>query len=347
MGCRRELKGKAVDQKVEYEKLDNVVIAHHQSGQPVMRFSAQLQLFLADGAQPATRQATLAVLESFRQLAPDRVTHIQAHPEAPLVEAEGADFLAWYQPGAERADSPDDGFRPHLTSLPATPPQWQAHVALAPAAAGADTISVLNAAVPPSFVRADPDRYLAQVLDWCARVKPMHGLAGFAPVYGIGTETDHMQETWPFLARFPGLHYPLPYPRAAEGQGARKISGISWLTVLGDQALAALGGRALLIERLADAWALVVDEAPRPGLPPGIGLHDYQGGVLIRAGMHPQMGDVNMGNIPEAYRTVSDALRPIRFEDYQQNPMDLIRVPRPLDAYVETLNWLHRFDVID
>ena len=69
--------------------------------------------------------------------------------------------------------------------------------------------------------------------------------------------------------------------------------------------------------------------------------------VLIRAGTHPQMGDVNMGNIPEAYRTVSDALRPIRFEDYQQNPMDLIRVPRPLDAYEETLNWLHRFDLVD
>lgn len=178
-------------------------------------------------------------------------------------------------------------------------------------------------------------------------MKPMHGLAGFAPVYGIGAEADHMQETWPFLARFPGLNYPIPYPKAAEGQGARKICGISWLTILGAPALAALGGRAHLVERLADAWAVVADEAPRPGLPPGIGLHDYDGGLLIRAGTHPQMGDVNMGNIPEAYRTVSDALRPIRFEDYQQNPMDLIRVPRPLDAYEETLNWLHRFDLVD
>ena len=44
------------------------------------------------------------------------------------------------------------------------PPQWQAHAALAPAEeAGTGAISVLNAAVPPSFVRSDPDRYLALV----------------------------------------------------------------------------------------------------------------------------------------------------------------------------------------
>ena len=337
-----------MDQKVEYEKLDNVVIAHHESGQPVMRFSTQLQLFLADGAAPATRHAALNVLESFRQLAPDRVTHVQPHPESPLVPVESVDFPGFLRAEAEGRMPADESFCPHVTSLPAVPPQWQAHAALAAAEeTGTGAISVLNAALPPSFVRSDPDRYLALVLDWCARLKPMHGLAGFAPVYGIGAEADHMQETWPFLARFPGLNYAIPYPKAAEGRGARKISGISWLTVLGDEALAALGGRALMVERLADTWALVVDEAPRPGLPPGISLHDYDGGLVVRAGIHPQMGDVNMGNIPETYRTVSDALRPIRFEDYQQNPMDLIRVPRPLDAYEETLNWLHRFDVVD
>lgn len=336
-----------MDQKVEYDKLDNVVIAHHRSGQPVMRFSTQLQLFLANGAAPATRHAALTVLDSYRQLAPDRVTHMQTHPEVPLVPIEDRNVPSFFQHDADNPTAADEEFRPHLTSLPATPPQWQAYAALAATEAGTDAISVLNAAVPPSFVHTDPDRYLALVLDWCARVKPLHGLAGFAPVYGIGAETDHMQETWPFLARFPGLNYPLPYARAAEGQGARRISGISWLTILGDRALAALGGHAQLAARLADAWALIADEAPHPGLPPGIDLHEYDGGVLIRASTHPQMGDVNMGNIPETYRTVSDALRPIRFLDYQQNPMDLIRVPRPLDAYEETLNWLHRFDVID
>jgi hypothetical protein len=336
-----------VDQKIEYEKLDNVVIADHCSGQPVMRFSVQLQLFLPQGADRATRHAAVDVLDSFRQLAPDRVTHLQPHLENRLVPIDSVDFPAIYRAEAERLNPQEEDFAPHVTSGPATPPQWQAYAALASAEAGPEAISVLDAALPPSFVRAGPDRYLAQVLDWCARLKPMHGLAGFAPIYEIGMEANYMQETWPFLARFPGLNYPIPYPMAAEGQGRRKISGTSWLTILGEDVLAALGGRALLAERLADGWALAADEAPRPGLPPGMMVHDYDGGVLIRAGEHPQMGDINMGNIPETYRAVSDALRPIRFEDYQQNPMDLIRVPRPLDAYEETLNWLHRFDMVD
>jgi hypothetical protein len=340
-----------VDQKVEYEKLDDVVITRHGSGRPVMRFSVQLQLFLSQGADLATRHAVIDVLEGFRQLAPDRVTHLQPHLENRLLPIASVGFPAFGHAEAARLDPLTEDFGPHLTSVPAAPPQWQGYAALASAEAGPGAISALDLSVPPSFVRADPDRYLAYVLDWCARVKPMHGLAGFAPVYEIGMEANYMQETWPFLARFPGLQYPIPYPMAAEGQGQRRISGTGWLTILGDQPLAAIGGRDRLARRLTDAWADVMDDAPAavqpPDLPGGLSLHDYAGGVVIRAGTHPQMGDINMGNIPEAYCAVSDALRPIRFEDYQQNPMDLIRVPRPLDAYEETMNWLRRFDVVD
>lgn len=345
MQRRDQMRGNAVNPKVEYEKLDNVVVAHRDSGKPVMRFSVQLQLFLSDGADRGRRHAVVDVLDSFRRLAPDRVTHLQPHLENRLVPIDSVAFPAICHAEAERLDPKDEGFGPHVTSFPAAPPQWQASAALTSAEPGG--ISVLDAALPPSFVRADPDRYLTQVLDWCARVKPMHGLAGFAPVYEIGMEASYMQETWPFLARFPGLNYPIPYPMAAEGQGHRKICGTSWLTVLGDDVLSALGSRAQLVERLADAWARIMDDGPVSGLPPGLRLYDYDGGLVIRAGDHPQMGDVNMGDIPETYRAVSDALRSIRFEDYQQNPMDLIRVPRPLDAYEETLNWLHRFDMAD
>ena len=111
-----------MDQKVEYEKLDNVVIAHHESGRPVMRFSTQLQLFLADGAAPATRHAALNVLDSFRQLAPDRVTHVQPHPESPLVPVESVDFPGFLRAEAEGRMPADESFCPHVTSLPAVPP---------------------------------------------------------------------------------------------------------------------------------------------------------------------------------------------------------------------------------
>lgn len=336
-----------MDHKAEYEKLDQVVITQNETGLPVLRFAVQAQLYLTGGALSRTRQTVIDVFDSFRRLAPDRITHLKPNLENRLLPISTLDFPAFYYAEIDRQDVPDMVFCPHLTSVPAVPPQYQARAHLTAADDGPDAISELDLAVPPSFVQADPDRYLAQVLDWCARLQPMHGQAGFAPVYENGAETEHMRETWPYLARFPGLSYPLPYPIAAEGHGHRRISGTNWLTILDNRLLEELGGAAHLPRRLAEAWATIIDQPAGTDLPPGVTLHEYDGGVVIRAGEHPQLGDVNMGNIPETYRTVSAALRPWRFEDYQQNPMDLIRVPRPLDAYEETLNWLGRFDLAD
>ena len=329
----------------EYDKLDGKVIADRRTGRPVMGFAIQTRLFLADGAQTRTRHAACDALALFRQLAPTQVTHVQPDPDSGPRPIGAGDLATSLRDAAGRLDPGRDMHAPHLTSWPAAPPKWQASATLPAGSEGDDAISVFDAAVPPAFVRGNPNLYLGAVLDWCETLRPLHGLAGFAPIYEFGMSRSHMCETWPFLARFPGLHYPLPYTNAAKGQAARRISGTNWLTILGDEVLAALGGQAELIARLAAAWAAVMDEPLRQQLPPGITLHDYDGGLLIRAGMHPQLGDVNMGNIPETYRVVNDALRPLRFEDYQQNPMDLIEVPRPLDAYEETLNWLNRFDI--
>ncbi len=329
----------------EYDKLEGRVISDRRTGRPVMGFAIQTRLFLAGGAQPQTRHAVSDALARFRQLAPSQITHVQPDPDSGPRPIDSGDVAATLRGAVARLDPGQDIYAPHLTSWPAAPPKWQASALLPAGSEGDDAISVFDAAVPPAFLRADPGAYLGAVLDWCEAVQPLHGLAGIAPIYEFGMSRSHMCETWPFLARFPGLHYPLPYTNAAKGHAGRRISGTNWLTILSDGVLAELGGAPALISRLAGAWAAVMDEPPRQGLPPEITLHEYDGGLLIRAGAHPQLGDVNMGNIPEAYRVVNDALRPLRFEDYQQNPMDLIEVPRPLDAYEETLNWLNRFDI--
>lgn len=333
----------------DYDRLDAAIVADRTTGQPVMGFAIQSRLFLQAGGQPQVRQATNRALDRFRELAPRQITHIQPDVTLRPHPIEDPDIIAVLGRTLARLDSGNDAYAPHLTSWPATPPKWQASAVLTPEAEGADAISVFDAAVPLSFLRTDPEGYLAALLDWCGILQPLHGLGGIAPVYEFGMSRNHMGETWPFLARFPGLHYPLPYAMAAKGQALRKISGTNWLTILGDDILAGMGGQAELVARIVRAWANVMDTPCDPSgeLPPGITLHEYDGGVVIRAGARPQMGDVNRGDIPEYYRVVNDALRPLRFEDYQQNPMDLIDVPRPLDAYEETLNWLNRFDVVD
>lgn len=333
----------------DYDRLERAIVPDRATGQPVMGFAIQSRLFLQAGAQTPARQAVARAMQRFRQLAPQHITHIQPDAAQRPQAIGGADVTAELGQTLARLDPEFDAFTPHLTSWPARPPKWQASATLEPGSEGADAVSVFDAAVPPVFLRANPDAYLSALLDWCELLQPLHGLGGIAPVYEFGMSRNHMGETWPFLARFPGLDYPLPYAVAAKGQAPRKISGTNWLTILGDQILTAMGGQGELIARLGRAWSRVTDAplAPEAGLPADISLHAYRGGVVVRAGLIPQMGDVNRGNIPESYQVVNAALRPLRFDDYQQNPKDLIDVPRPLDAYQETLNWLNRFDVVD
>ncbi|WP_374634998.1 type VI immunity family protein [Paracoccus sp. (in: a-proteobacteria)] len=79
-----------------------------------------------------------------------------------------------------------------------------------------------------------------------------------------------------------------------------------------------------------------MDEAPR--------LYPDGGGVVIRAGTYPQLGDQNIGGVPNCYRIVNAALRPWLFTDYANKPTRLIKLPRPLNALDETLGCITRFD---
>ena len=41
---------------------------------------------------------------------------------------------------------------------------------------------------------------------------------------------------------------------------------------------------------------------------------------------------------------MNKVLRPWLFTDYQNKPTQLLKVPKPLDAFDETLRWVTRFD---
>ncbi len=125
---------------------------------------------------------------------------------------------------------------------------------------------------------------------------------------------------FPFLKRFPGwIISAVRFVMAATpGTGVRSVN---WLTILGEPYVQAMGGvnalRGMLLE--------------------GATLHEWDGGVLIQAGPEPDIGDVNMDIWPETYRHIAAMLRPLRFEDYRNSPMCLMKVPEPLDAFAETL----------
>lgn len=129
------------------------------------------------------------------------------------------------------------------------------------------------------------------------------------------------------VKRFPGLDYndsSLWRTRTRKTDG-RAIRTTNWLTVLDEGFVAQLDGLKKLTETLG----------------PACPVYTYDGGVVVQAGPHAELGDLNRRNIPEHYRTVARVLKPLRFEAYR---MGMLKVPDPLDAREETLAWIARFD---
>lgn len=172
-------------------------------------------------------------------------------------------------------------------------------------------------------------RQVQRTLTAASTLRATFGLAGF------GLQHDRIYpstaEDFAYLKRFPGIHCSLDDAFAAESSIRRKIGdryfSVNWLTLIGDRMLSEL--QSPNPEELAALVGGNCDVLP------------YEGGLLIRAGDHPQPGDVNQGILPEDYRRVSHATQRLRFQDYK---VPVINAPPPLNSLEETLAWVERFD---
>jgi len=168
---------------------------------------------------------------------------------------------------------------------------------------------------------------------WCQVLKPFHGYAGVGAIQSMDTvekrRTSHL--VYPLAKRFPGLDVDDPGTISStmemEG-GALKIKGVNWLTALDDACFEQLGGRQAVLSDLGDEFV----------------LYEYEGGVLIQAGLTPQLGDINQQHIPRYYQQLARKLKPIRLVFPEGH--SLIQ-PRNKDgrSNAEISNeWLARFD---
>lgn len=153
------------------------------------------------------------------------------------------------------------------------------------------------------------------------------GMAGFSLQYDriYGTTAG----TYPYLARFPGLHCGLDDRFAAEQSvrrpRANRYFSLNWLTFLNDDLLAELGPAQQLQQQLGD----------------GIPISNFDGGIIIQAGPHPKLGDVIHEFALHDYCAVNAAIRDLRFEGYVVPVLD---APKPLDPLEATLEWVRRHD---
>lgn len=321
-----------MDRRTDYEKLDDALIPHRHSGKPIMRIGVRAQFYFSDGTEPRVRVAVIDALAAYARLAGPHVTRVLPSGSKRLATLARADFPERQRRQAAEAEA---GKAFGITICEDREiPLWHGVVQLVGDYAP-DWLSYFYTAVPASFMKEDPDRYVAAVVKWASIVKPDYGSAGFALVSEPGMELQWPDESWPILSRFCGLDLLGAFHL---NRKPGRIQAVNWLTVLGEAALSAIGGRERLEARIAQAWSDIAPAAPV------FALHDFDGGVVIRAGHFPQMGDLREEGIPETYRAVSAALHPIVFTGYRDRPGDLIKLPARFDRYRETLDWIFRFD---
>lgn len=155
-------------------------------------------------------------------------------------------------------------------------------------------ISTFAAFFPPSLflLDAQPLSFVALLLRWCERLRPVSGAAG----WGIASVCDPAQAKimtpllLPHLRRFPGLGM-LPVPGSGPAEPAVSVN---WLTMLDEELTARIGGP----ERLAALGGDFPTTA-------------YPGGHMIQAGPRPELDDGSRGEMPRCYGKVQELLGPL------------------------------------
>ncbi len=168
---------------------------------------------------------------------------------------------------------------------------------------------------------------------WCQILKPFHGYAGLGAIQSMdGTEKKRtIRLVYPLAKRFSGLEVDKPSTiatRMEEGNSTLKIKGVNWLTALDDECFEQLGGRQAVLSDLGDEFI----------------LYEYEGGVLIQAGLTPQPGDINQQHIPRYYQQLARKLKPIRLV-FPEGHYLIASPNKSEQSNAEASNeWLARFD---
>lgn len=328
----RSVHGTALDDAGGLARLDELTIPAPQTGRPLQRLAVTVQLQMPDGHRAETRRAALEVMTEVHGFARGAFSQWMSTDDS--------------RPRRIRDAFPDDARRTlapliedprRMMSLALLqqddPPRWQAETLLQEEEPRRSWLSYISVSMPPSAALGDADDCVDRMLRWATALRPQYGTAGLSLVDEIGMAHQRGGAAWEWRERYPGLDRAVFNVQPKPG----RYQSVNWLTVLGDPVIDRLGG--------TDAVRRALDEAASArGVEPPTAM-PYDGGVLIRAGRLPQLGDREKDDVPAAYRAVNAGLRPARFEDYPAGPgIHLIDAPRRLDRRRATLDWIRRFD---
>ncbi|MBZ0330851.1 DUF3396 domain-containing protein [Halomonas sp. ANAO-440] len=289
-------------------------------------------LFFTGSQQEEKRQAVLDILADYRDLVGDQLTWTTNPTTGKWKKLKGFDSYItpfdwlptygrgeWefvYHGGKRRSDADNHAF---------------IVLGKRPSADERGDVSYLYCQFPIDFFIEREQKLPALVQQWCDKLKPEHGYAGFwlGQSYGYRDSDEAVILEHKFGQRFPGLQI--------NGFSTHSLNlhrgpkGADWLTILSDSWLARLGGLEQVKAEMDDLPVL-----------------DYDGGAILRAGPMPQLGDNDNPDLDAAladYRRVAAIIEPIRIKDHQGIHPRLFgdaRHEKRFDAQ-EYQAWLARF----
>ncbi len=312
-------------------------------GNPALQFGFVLKLYFSHTNDNHVRTRLIRLVEDYGKIFSDRITHYMPYDGKRLKPTKGFDYIGYFTdrmhgiPPEERVQGFDAelyGFADAIDRDEPTP--YHIGVVDRPAIAEKrlgnkdNALGRLEAYFPADWPQGDYAKLLSLLSRWAAIGQPIHGTFGLGLIMEEGSGRGPFVDlTFPFLKRFAGFDYPdLSLWRVrSEVAATPVIRSINWLTLIDDERLGLIGGL----------------EKTRQALDPACSVHPYDGGIIIQAGPEPKIGDTNRGEDLDAYRSVAQVLKPLRFEDFGRRGIFEGLSP-PLDDRDETLAWLRRFD---
>ncbi|EAO2687456.1 DUF3396 domain-containing protein [Salmonella enterica] len=158
--------------------------------------------------------------------------------------------------------------------------------------------SHLYLCVPVTWFSEHPEKHPVHIyLRWAEMLKARHGTSGIGvfPAYDMMKRGQSAGMIRVLSEYFPGIEICDFLQAVSAGSG---ILSPNWLNLLDDEYLDALGGYDNVLKKLQGSHAQI---------------HKYNGGVVISASEYPQLCENGEPlTVPEDYRIVSRALKPIR-----------------------------------
>jgi hypothetical protein len=309
-------------QQFNFEEIDKQLGVRDEDGRVVVQISLLCTLYFDNAGSPEVREAVADCFEVYITVCGTHLRWVKypdnlrlypfGDPKVPVLR----DWLRRLPEGAGWELLCHGGRDPDEAS------GFKARALGSPDVEG--DLSYFQASLPVNWYAKNPGSFSDLVLKFCELLGPVSGYGGIGIVQSPNRilEAEFEPQVYTLAERFPGLE--VDYPNNHILYLRNGIKGVNWLTFLGAEWLTKLGG--------LDALKAQAGE--------GFTYYEAGGGVLIRAGERPQMGDRTRGSMPFSYAKLSSVLKPVRvlqlgsFHHFGPNRFD--------DE--STARWVARFD---